>query len=202
MSVSKAEATRVHIIQQAAGVFNQQGYAGASMADIMRATGLKKGGIYNHFASKDELAIAAFDYAVGLIIERYRHALRGKRHALLRLRTMVETFCCMVEDPIVQGGCPLMNTAVESHNTHSELCDRARQAMDSWRDMIRKIITLGIKHREIDPTVDVDRLATVLISTLEGALMLSQLYSDTSHLMLAKQHLFCYLEMIQGKSIP
>jgi AcrR family transcriptional regulator len=45
--------TKAHIIQQAAVVFNQQGYAGTSMSDIMRATGLKKGGIYNHFQSKE-----------------------------------------------------------------------------------------------------------------------------------------------------
>lgn len=59
----KAKETKEKIVKQAAELFNQQGYAGSSISDIMRATGLQKGGIYNHFHSKQELALAAFDFA-------------------------------------------------------------------------------------------------------------------------------------------
>ena len=48
---------------------------GASLADIMRETGLEKGGIYNHFSSKEQLALESFDYAYGLIQQRVRQAL-------------------------------------------------------------------------------------------------------------------------------
>jgi TetR/AcrR family transcriptional repressor of nem operon len=41
---SKADITKAHILDAAAALFNQQGYAGTSMADLMAATGLKKGG--------------------------------------------------------------------------------------------------------------------------------------------------------------
>jgi AcrR family transcriptional regulator len=51
--MSKAKETKEKIIKQAAELFNQQGYLGSSVSDIMRATGLKKGGIYNYFQSKD-----------------------------------------------------------------------------------------------------------------------------------------------------
>ena len=195
--MSKAQVTKAHIIQQAAALFNQQGFAGASMADIMQATGLKKGGIYNHFKSKDALALASFDFAVGLITERYRNALRGKRHSLSRLKAIIETFCTVIETPPVKGGCPLLNTAVDSDDTHPAMRDRTQQAMDTWRRMIRKIINLGIKHREIDPLLDADVAATILISTLEGALMMSKLYGDNIHLSRAKHHLFDYLSTLQ-----
>ncbi|NEQ53285.1 MAG: TetR/AcrR family transcriptional regulator [Leptolyngbya sp. SIO3F4] len=195
--MSKAATTKEHIIQQAAIVFNQQGYAGTSISDIMGATGLKKGGIYNHFNSKDELALAAFDFSMNLIVERYRQALRGKRHAITRLKAIIETFCSMIDEPPLKGGCPLMNTAVESDDTHIGLRDRTRQAMDSWRGMIRKIINLGIKHHEINANTNADRITSVVISTLEGALMMSQLYDDKTHLDWAKQHLDQYLKTIQ-----
>ena len=55
---AKGERTREEIIQQAAVVFNRQGFAGASISDIMRETGLEKGGIYNHFASKEDILAA------------------------------------------------------------------------------------------------------------------------------------------------
>ena len=60
----KGERTRQEIIRRAAPVFNQKGYDGAALSDLMGATGLEKGGIYRHFASKQALAAEAFDYAV------------------------------------------------------------------------------------------------------------------------------------------
>jgi len=74
--MSKAQETKARIIKQAAALFNQQGYAGSSMSDIMRVTGLQKGGIYNHFRSKDELALEAFDFAVNRVQSEFMGALK------------------------------------------------------------------------------------------------------------------------------
>src|SRR5271154_4185959 len=60
--MTKGEQTRRKIVAAAAPIFNRNGYEGSSLADLMEATGLKKGGIYRHFASKEELAAEAFDY--------------------------------------------------------------------------------------------------------------------------------------------
>ena len=61
--MSKGDQTRERIIAKAAELFNQRGLEGTSMADLMKATGLEKGGIYRHFASKEAVAAEAFDYA-------------------------------------------------------------------------------------------------------------------------------------------
>ena len=45
----KGEQTGQEIIRKAAPIFNQKGYDGAALSDLMRATGLEKGGIYGHF---------------------------------------------------------------------------------------------------------------------------------------------------------
>jgi len=60
--MTKGEQTRRKIVEAAAPIFNQHGYEGSSLNALMEATGLKKGGIYRHFASKEELAAEAFDY--------------------------------------------------------------------------------------------------------------------------------------------
>jgi len=63
-TVSKGERTKEMILARAAEVFNRQGYFGARLDDITRATGLEKGGIYNHFASKQALFGAALERAI------------------------------------------------------------------------------------------------------------------------------------------
>ncbi|NEP57402.1 MAG: TetR/AcrR family transcriptional regulator [Symploca sp. SIO2G7] len=195
--MSKAEETKNRIIQQAANLFNQQGYAGASMSDIMAATGLKKGGIYNHFASKDELAIAAFDFAARQASQRYLRALKGKRGAIARLKTIIHTFSTAPDEFSIKGGCPLLNTAIESDDTHPVLRERAQTAMYHWRNLIYQIVQKGIEREEIQPKVDPDAVATILISTMEGSLMLTKLYGDRIHMQRAQEHLNDYVEGLQ-----
>src|SRR6266481_2178696 len=72
MSATKGERTRERIIATVAPVFNQRGYAGTSLEDVMSASGLKKGGVYRHFESKDELALAAFEHSLSMQGARVR----------------------------------------------------------------------------------------------------------------------------------
>ncbi|WP_414751901.1 TetR family transcriptional regulator C-terminal domain-containing protein [Anabaena sp. CCY 9910] len=194
--MSKGEETKTRILQQAAELFNQQGYAGSSISDIMRVTGLQKGGIYNHFHSKDELALQAFDYAIASISKHYRMALRSKRHAMERVQALIQVFSSFAENPPIPGGCPLLNTAVESDNAHPALRERTQQAMNSWLNMIRRIIQTGIERGEIQPHVNTEEIATIIVATLEGAIMMSQLYDDTIYMQRAVNHLNHYTENI------
>jgi TetR/AcrR family transcriptional regulator, transcriptional repressor for nem operon len=195
--MSKGEQTRERILARSAQLFNRQGYFGASLADIMRETGLEKGGIYNHFCSKEQLALEAFDYAYGLIQQRVRQSLSGKYNAIERLLAIVSVFQGIVEDPQVAGGCPILNTAIEADDANEPLRDRARSAMDNWRTTIHRIVNKGIERQEIRPGVDADEVASILIATLEGAIMLSNLYKDPRHMQRAANHIAHYIQTIQ-----
>src|SRR4051812_34769989 len=69
----KAKETRAFIVEKTAPVFNKKGFAGTSLTDMEEATGLTKGSIYNNFAIKDEVALAAFDFnlnKVNMLIDK------------------------------------------------------------------------------------------------------------------------------------
>jgi TetR/AcrR family transcriptional regulator, transcriptional repressor for nem operon len=195
--VSKGEQTRERILASSAQLFNRQGYFGASLTDIMRETGLEKGGIYNHFSSKEQLALESFDYAYGLVQQRVRQALAGKFDAIERLLAIVSVFKGIFEDPLVPGGCPILNTAIEADDSNEALRDRARAAMDNWRTTIHRIVNKGIERQQIRPGVDADEVASILIATLEGAIMLSNLYKDSTHMKRAADHMARYIETFQ-----
>ena len=192
--MTKGDDTRQMILQRAAAVFNQKGYFGASLADIMEATGLEKGGIYNHFDSKDDLALEAFDYAVELVRQEFVAALKDKRAAIDRLRAIVGVYRAQAGGMPVAGGCPVMNTAIEADDTHPMLRDHARRAMDEWREFVVRTVTKGIERGQIRPEVVPDELTTFIIATLEGAIMLSKLYGDTTHMNRTVEYLENYLE--------
>lgn len=89
--MSNAEHTKQRIIETAAIIFNQNGYIGTSIADIVKSTGVHKGGIYKHFKNKDEIAVAAFDYSLGLIVAAAIDRVGKEETAIDRLIAFVNT---------------------------------------------------------------------------------------------------------------
>lgn len=191
--MSKGEETRRRIVARAAPVFNRNGYSGTSMSELLRATGLEKGGIYNHFASKEALALAAFDYAVELVAERYRQALEGKTGAVERILAIASVFIDYVSNPPLPGGCPVLNTAVEADDTEPALLARAQAAMTSWQKLIGSFVKAGVRDGELRPEADPRTVASIVTALLEGALVLARLFDDPAHLHRAYAHLEQYL---------
>lgn len=192
--MKKGENTRDRILENAAELFSTKGYAAASISDIMQATGLQKGGIYNHFGSKDQLALEAFDFAYRRTSRRFLRALVGRTSAVGRLKAIVGVFQSFIDNPPFRGGCMLLNTAIEADDTHPGLRQRARNGLDQWADTIRATIAGGIDAGEIRPDIDAEQVATVTISTLEGAIMMSKLYGDHNFMERAISHLTNYFE--------
>ncbi|MEM8829924.1 MAG: TetR/AcrR family transcriptional regulator [Cyanobacteria bacterium P01_G01_bin.19] len=191
--MSKAQETKARIVSLSAELFNLKGYAGSSISDIMQATGLKKGGIYNHFASKEELALAAFDYSVSLLSERVWSVVKTKRNAIARLEALISSYLDYIDNPPIAGGCPILNTAIETDDTDSPLRDRALAAIDSWRGLIVRIVDKGIKRGEVKPSVEADTVATIIICNIEGAMMMSKLERNPIHMRRAIAHLQSYI---------
>jgi TetR/AcrR family transcriptional regulator, transcriptional repressor for nem operon len=195
--VSKANYTKQKIIETAAIVFNKNGYAGSSIADIMRLTGLAKSGIYHHFKNKDEIAIAAFDYTLGLILEAIMAKVSIQDTAIDRLHAFVDSFQGFTTQPVGAGGCPILNTAVESDDTHPLLRIHVQEAVNSIRALITSIIELGIRQSELAEITDREQVATIVLATLEGAIMMSKLYGNDIYLDRAIEHLHQYINSLR-----
>jgi len=176
----KGEATRQRIIAEAAPIFNQRGFDGCSMQDLMTATGLEKGGLYRHFANKEELAAEAFRYALAQNVKVRTEHLDEIPNSIDKLRKAVHLF---VELPsAIPGGCPLMNTAIDADDGNQALRDLARKGIQDWRTRLTRIIETGIKAGEIRRSTDPSHIANTLIATLEGALMISRLENNRNAL--------------------
>jgi TetR/AcrR family transcriptional repressor of nem operon len=199
-AMRKGELTRQKIVALAAPVFNRKGFAGAALSDLMEATGLTKGGIYRHFASKEQLAEDSFDYAWKIAMETRFDSTRQIPNAVDRLRQIV----CNFRDRragLVPGGCPLLNTAVDSDDGNQQLRSKAQQALKTWLSRMQIIIRAGQRRGEVRADVDPAKLATLIASTLEGSLVLGRLQQDGAPLELACEHLAEHLEA-KVRAIP
>ena len=190
--MSKGEETRNRIVAEAAGLFNQRGFEGGSMSELMKATGLEKGGIYRHFSSKEELAAEAFDFAWQSASEARMHDLDAVPNSVDRLKKFVANF--VERRSPVPGGCPLLNTAIDADDGNPVLRDRALKSLRQWQEFLSSIISAGIKKKEIKRAVNPKKSATLIITLLEGALMVSRLERNRDALLSAQSHIEHYLE--------
>ena len=87
-------------------MFNQRGYVGASMRDLVDATGLEKGGIYNHFGSKEQLALEAYDHAMALVTSGLQRSQKPEHDAIQRLQSMIRSFATSARTPGDRGWLP------------------------------------------------------------------------------------------------
>ncbi|HWB32088.1 MAG TPA: TetR/AcrR family transcriptional regulator [Acidobacteriaceae bacterium] len=190
--MSKGQITRERIVAAAAPVFNQKGYAGTSLADLMEATGLEKGGIYRHFDSKQALAEDAFDYAWGLATALRFDGLDQIPNAVDKIAHFIVSF--RDRRTGLPGGCPLLNTAVDADDSNPQLKARARAALDCWLNSLESIFKQGQRDRQVSSRIDPAQQAQLIIATLEGALFLSRLTHDQAPLHAAAAHLIDHLE--------
>jgi len=188
----KGQKTRARIIAEAASLFNQRGFEGGSLSELMEATGLEKGGIYRHFSSKEELAAEAFDYAWKAALDTRMHDLDRISNSIDKLKKFIINF--IERRPSVPGGCPLLNTAIDADDGNTVLRERAREGLHDWRDRLSSIVDNGIKRGEIRRGVNAKEVATLIISSLEGALVIGRLERNREALVAARSHLEHYLE--------
>src|SRR5260370_36176596 len=115
--MTKGEQTRKKILEAAAPIFNQRGYEGSSLNDLMEATGLKKGGIYRHFTSKEELAAEAFDYTWDAAWNARLLHVDEKATGVEKLKQLIAN---LVEHRApVAGGMPMLNDAIDAGDGNS-----------------------------------------------------------------------------------
>jgi TetR/AcrR family transcriptional regulator, transcriptional repressor for nem operon len=196
--LTKGQRTRAEIIERSAALMNMQGFLAAPLSAVIEATGIQKGGLYRHFESREALAHEAFDCCVSAVRQRFVQAVQGKAPGCEQLLALVHAHVDSGADVPLRGGCPIMNTAVETDHTsdpsHMGLRQRARDAMSGWHGLVQQIVRSGLVSGDVRAGTDPAQVATVLIACLEGAVLLTQLYGDTAYMVLARQHLARYIE--------
>lgn len=169
------EATRTALLDHAGALFNTQGYRATSLSDITTAAGLTKGAIYAHFTDKAQLEIAAFDHLAAQVMQAFGSVIKAEPTAGQKLRALFRFFQTYVTRPVVAGGCPLQNAAVEADDAHPELRHRVRTLYTALRAGTERVLINGIRYGQLRPELDVQAMATLILASLEGAVLLGRL---------------------------
>ena len=179
--MSKAEQTKAFIIERTAPVFNRKGYAGTSMSDLTAATGLTKGSIYGNFQDKDAVALAAFDFNLKKVTSLFSAEIGRENSFREKLLVYVRLYSRFQKYPFPEGGCPVMNTGIESDDTHPALRAKAADALVAWKNQITDLVRKGVKNGEFKKVKDPEQAGLTILALIEGATMISGTTGNPSY---------------------
>jgi AcrR family transcriptional regulator len=183
------EATRERILKKSGILFNTQGYKATSISDITDATGFTKGAIYRHFKSKEELEKETLFHLSSIMFEEVRQRIKQQLTAGDKLRAIFRYFESYITAPVLKGGCPLLNAAIEADDAHPSLRKTAIKVLDILRNSVITILENGIHYKQLKSQIDKEYYATVIIATLEGAIMMSKLRGNNEDIKRVIKHL-------------
>lgn len=195
--VRNADLTKEKILKKSGVLFNTQGYKATSISDITSATGFTKGAIYRHFKSKAVLEKETLFHLSSIMFEKLRGYIKKESTAGNKLRAIFKYFESYITNPEVKGGCPLLNAAIEADDAHPALRKEAIKVLDILRDSVVTILRNGIQFKQIKKDIDLDFYATLIIASLEGAIMMSKLRGNNDDIRKVLKHLEAQLKTLE-----
>lgn len=159
--------TRQRMVDSAIVLLREKGAAGTTIDAVLAHSGAPRGSVYHHFpGGRRELLGAAATEAGEVISELIRQATTGAdpRSALHRFADLWRATLVASD---YRAGCPVLALVVDDGNDDPDVADIAARVLEHWHTILRDGLIAG----DVD-AARADRLATLLLSTIEGSLVL------------------------------
>jgi len=179
----RGRASRERIVERAAELFAERGVAETSLDDVLTAAGAGKSQLYHYFSGRDELVEAAVGLRCTQVLAGLTQAL-GRVASLAGLTQALAGFVAGFEQMGLPG-CPIGSLAAEVAERNEGARLRAAAAFDAWEglfaDALERMRQQGELRADASPAV----LATALLASIEGGMVLSQTRKDPASLHIA-----------------
>lgn len=163
------------VIAAARDEFWSRGYAGTSVDDLTRATGLGKGSLYGAFGDKHRLFLRALDDYLEERMDAVRTQLRDpNRTAFDRLTHHIRTQAKALAADNDRRGCLMAKSAAELGSTDPEVSERTERALTAWYRELVDTIKAAQQEGAIDKTANPQALAANLLAVIRGMEALSK----------------------------
>ena len=167
--------TRERIVEAARELFFKQGYTATGMSQILEAAKANSGSLYHFFPSKEDLLAAVLEkYQSMLDPHVLRPAFAREKDPIKRLFAILEGYRLLLEHTNFELGCPIGNLALEVSNSQKKARKLIIANFNAWRETVGGLIEKAADRMPAD--IDPPAVATYVLATMEGAVMLARAY--------------------------
>jgi len=179
------------VIEVAAALFLEKGFAYTSMDELVRVSKVSKSNVYYHFSNKEELLEGVVDYW----IEMYQSAIDGllSQNQLLvedRVQLFLKQLSQGVQTREYKGSCPFITLYIQSPTNATKVKEKIGLFFVGLQTKVSLLLKQGVENGEFRKTINIDEVASLFITNLEGALFISETLKDATAIMKTADHLF------------
>ena len=197
----KGDMTRRNIIDKSMQLFSVKGYFNTSVADIVEAAGLTKGGLYGHFRNKEEIWYAVYEECSQVWKRVVFNGVRDIADPLARIaRVMENNLRDYLGGGIFEGGCFLINSLVDLAGQSATMSDHVLQGFKGFSALIHKWLAEADQQGLLKAGLNLQEVAIFLVISLNGAAPLYAATKDPAVWQQTLGQLYYYLRTLRKES--
>lgn len=179
--MSKAENTRLTILNKAFELIYSKGYQTTSIDEIIATTQVTKGAFYYHFKTKDEMGVAIIEEILKpTMLENFIQPIENSTNPVEDLYNMISYL--LLDDPFLQVkyGCPVGNLTQEMTPWNNQFSEALKVLVNQWMETIEKIVSKGQDSGLIRKEVNGKQVSFFIMSGYWGIRNFGKLQDDNS----------------------
>lgn len=177
MATARGEKTHARVLQTVRRLMHERGFCNTSIDDIIRATGVKKGNLYFHFPSKEDLGLAVLEDAKKDFLLFLSDNLKGNA-PLEKISAFFDAVLDKHRQRRFVGGCLFGNTALEMSDCNQRFADVIKEVFGAWVGALVPILREAQEAGDLKDSLPPELLAKQIVAAIEGGIMMSRLSKD------------------------
>ncbi|GHJ46588.1 TetR family transcriptional regulator [Catellatospora sp. TT07R-123] len=178
--LARGERTRTAVLDAAVALASEAGLNGLSLGQLAERLHVSKSGLFAHWASKEELQLAAIEHAR----EQWRRLIvlpaLAQPRGIRRLFALHEARLAFYAARTLPGGCFFANAEFECTGRTGAVPDRLATVLSEWIELVERLVAEAVELGELPPAVDVRRLAFEVDAAGVAALLHSRLLARST----------------------
>ena len=178
-------------------VMRLKGYAATTVDDICSAAGVTKGSFFHHFASKEELGIAAAEHFASMAAGLFAAApYRKLSDPLERLLGYVDFRIAILQGPVCEFSCLLGTFVQELYSTHPAILAAAERHLTDHVAELAKDVAEAKARYVPGAAWSADSVAVHMQTVLQGSMIFAKARQGPEVAVESLGHLRRYIEML------
>jgi len=186
------------IIQESLKLFSLKGFLSTSIHDILEAAGTSKGGLYNHFMSKEDLFFAVLGMAQEIWRQRTLDGLDRIEKRMERIKTLLRNYSNLYlkDTQSFPGGCVFVTLSVELDDQRPRLSEVITKGVVGFKKMLNRWLDEAKEAGEIRRDVDTKALTEMLFAGMIGTSVIYGMEKSPEVLDRSIESLIAYLDTL------